>query len=123
MRTDPIELAFLEKLRSNPRRPMHPSQRRAHVALSPDVVDEAFAFVPVAGGQSRRVDDANPKIQRTAAEPLAPVTNAVSSLGAEKAPRDAALLNSLASQVASLNRKCEELASLLQSLEATSFTE
>lgn len=117
MRHDPIEIPMLDTQRSvRParRRPMSasaPSRRTSEPALRPDVVDEAFAFLPPDDHCARRVDSARPTSH----------SGVAGSPPAGPSGRDAALLGALASQVAALDRKCEVLTSLLQTLEATSI--
>jgi hypothetical protein len=117
MRHEPIDISIPDKNRAGTREARRrlaqfmASRRQIGEPLLPDAVDEVFAFLPAADGQSRRVDDADNASHSPAA------------VGAREKGNHAALLNVLAAQVAALDRQCEELTSLLQSLDERSVTE
>jgi hypothetical protein len=92
MRREPIEVPVLKNKRAAHR---EISRHFAHATISADIVDEAFAELPISVSEHQRVD---------------PPTAAIAMLPTE---HERASFGILALEVAALNRRCEHLSHLL----------
>jgi hypothetical protein len=98
MRSEPTEWTTLAKMRTTSRRP---SERVAATHVHSTVLDEAFADLPADLTHGRRIDRPRPQE------------------GGPEAPAERHFLGHIASEVASLNRRCEFLSDMLRQLDTS----